>query len=113
MTNSQPPLPQPELNPAGITFDQYEEFTPAKLELVDGILGYGGQDLTGFQLSVLRNMGLLKAVERTDVTVWIDALDRHLQEKLVANSEREAAAMREQLNQAMKDLRIIAQYLSK
>ncbi len=113
MTNSQPPLPQPELNPKGITFDQYDEFTPAKLELVDGILGYGGQDPTGFKLSVLRNMGLLKAVARTDVTVWIEALDRHLQEKLALFDQPEAAAMREQLNRAMEDLRTIAQYLSK
>lgn len=110
MTNSQPPLPQPELEPAGITFDQYDEFTPAKLELVDGILGYGGQDPTGFQLSVLRNMGLFKAVARTDVTVWIDALEHYLQEKLAANSEPEAAAMRERLNRAVEDLKAVAQY---
>lgn len=109
MTNSQPPLPQPELKPKGITFDQYDEFTPAKLELVDGILGYGGQDPTGFQLSVLRNMGLLKAVAHTDATLWIDALEHYLQQKSSANSEPEAAAMREQLSRAMEDLRKIAQ----
>jgi hypothetical protein len=44
MTQSQPPLPEPQLHPAGITFDQYVEFTPEKLELSDGYLGYGGQN---------------------------------------------------------------------
>lgn len=43
MTNSQPPLPQPQLEARGITFDQYIEFTPEKLELWDGYLGYGEQ----------------------------------------------------------------------
>ena len=32
MTQSQPPLPQPKLESAGITSDQYFEFTPEKLE---------------------------------------------------------------------------------
>lgn len=112
MTNSQPPLPQPELQPAGITSDQYDEFTPGKLELVDGILGYGGQDPTGFQLSVLRNMGLLKAVAHTDTTLWIEALERYLLELLAANSEPEAVAMRERLNRAVEDLKAVAKYLS-
>ena len=59
MTQSNPPLPQPQLEPAGITFDQYAEYTPEKLELRNGYLGYGGQDPTGFHLAVLTNMGLL------------------------------------------------------
>ncbi len=58
-------------------------------------------------------MGLLKAVAHTDATLWIDALEHYLQQKSSANSKLEAAAMREQLNRAMEDLRIIARYLSK
>ena len=53
MTQSNPPLPQPQLEPAGITFDQYAEFTPEKLELRNGYLGYGGQEQTGFHLGTL------------------------------------------------------------
>lgn len=49
----------------------------------------------------------------TDVTLWIEAKNRHLQEKSSANSEPEAAAMREGLNRAVEDLKTIAQYLSK
>ena len=64
MTNPQPRLPQPELERAGITFEQYEEFTPEKLELWDGYLGYGSQNQLGFHLAILRNMGLLTAVHK-------------------------------------------------
>jgi len=45
---SPPALSQPQLRPAGITCDQYLEFTLEKLELVNGHLGYGEQDQTGF-----------------------------------------------------------------
>ncbi len=82
MTNSQPPLPQPQLKPTGITFDQYTEFTPEKLELSNGYYGYGGQDQTGFQLAVLTNMGLLKAIRNTEVSLWMEALERRLRERL-------------------------------
>ncbi|MBD2695241.1 hypothetical protein [Anabaena catenula] len=48
---TQPLLPQPQLEPNGITSDQYFEFTPEKLELWNGYLGYGGQDNLGFHLA--------------------------------------------------------------
>ena len=38
MTESKPPLSQLQLQPAGITFEQYVEFTPEKLELWEGYL---------------------------------------------------------------------------
>ena len=72
---TQPSLPQPQLEPSGITFDQYAEFTPQKLELSNGYMGYGGQDNLGFHLSVLTNMGLLTAVRNTNLSLWIEALD--------------------------------------
>ncbi|NEU84062.1 hypothetical protein [Nostoc sp. UIC 10630] len=113
MTNSQPPLPQPQLEPVGITFDQYEEFTPEKLELWDGYLGYGGQNQLGFHLAVLRNMGLLTALRHTELSLWIEALDRHLKEKLesVSAQPEVAQALLNRLNRAMSDLAAVAEYL--
>jgi hypothetical protein len=113
MTNFQPPLPQPELEKAGITFEQYEEFTPEKLELWDGYLGYGGQNQLGFHLAVLRNMGLLTAIRHTELSLWIEALNRHIREKLeIASAQPEVTeAMLNRLNRAMKDLAAVAKYL--
>jgi hypothetical protein len=58
-------------------------------------------------------MGLLKAVAHTDTTLWIEALKHYLQEQLAVNSKPEALGMKEQLNRAMEDLKVVAQYLSK
>jgi len=33
---TQPPLPQPQLAPTGLTFEQYEAYTLEKLELWNG-----------------------------------------------------------------------------
>ena len=113
MTNSQSPLPQPQLEPAGITFDQYVEFTPEKLELWDGYLGYGGQNQLGFHLAVLRNMGLFTAIHHTELSLWIEALDRHLREKLETLSAQPEVtqALLNRLNRAMEDLTAVAEYL--
>lgn len=113
MTQSNPSLPQPQLEPTGITFDQYVEFTPEKLELSNGYLGYGRQDQTGFHLAVLTNMGLLAAVRNTEVLLWVEALDRHLRERLeTVNAPTEVAeAMINRLNRAMEDLTALAEYL--
>ncbi|EDX75205.1 hypothetical protein MC7420_2209 [Coleofasciculus chthonoplastes PCC 7420] len=112
MTQSQPPLPQPQLDPQGITFDQYAEFTPEKLELSNGYLGYGGQDQTGFHLAVLTNMGLLAAIQHIGVSLWVDALNHYLRQRLEAvNAEPEVAeAMINRLNRAIEDLEAIAEY---
>jgi hypothetical protein len=53
---NQTPLPQPQLEPTGITSDQYEAYTLEKLELWNGFYEYGGQDPKGFYLAVLTNM---------------------------------------------------------
>jgi hypothetical protein len=110
---NQPPLPQPQLEPSGITFEQYEEFTPAKLELWNGYLGYGGQDNLGFHLSVLTNMGLLLAAKNTNLSLWIEALDSVIREKLSnLNAEPEVAeAMLNRFNQAMLDMEAVIDYL--
>lgn len=113
MTQSNPPLPQPQLEPTGITFEQYAEFTPEKLELIRGHFGYGGQDPTGFHLAVLTNMGLLAAIRHTGASLWLEALDHHLRSKLeTVNAQPEVAeAMINRLNRAMEDLKAIAEYL--
>lgn len=113
MTQTNPPQPQPQLEPAGITFDQYVEYTPEKLELRNGYLGYGGQDQTGFHLAVLTNMGLLAAIQNTGVLLWVEALDSHLRSRLeTVNAEPEVAeAMINRLNRAMDDLTAISEYL--
>ena len=113
MTQSQPPLPQPQLQPAGITFDQYVEFTPEKLELSDGYLGYGGQNQLGFHLAVLTNMGLLSAIRHTNLSLWIETLDNYVREKLAnINAEPEVAeAMLNRFNRAMNDLAAVVEYL--
>jgi hypothetical protein len=110
---TQPSLPQPQLEPSGITFDQYAEFTPQKLELSNGYMGYGGQDNLGFHLSVLTNMGLLTAVRNTNLSLWIEALDHIVREKLQSvNSESEIAeAMLNRFNQAMAELEAVINYL--
>ena len=113
MTQSQPPLPQPQLQPTGITSDQYDEFTPEKLELWDGYLGYGGQNQLGFHLVVLINMGLLSAIRHTNLSLWVEALDNYVRQKLAnINAEPEVAeALLNRFNRAMDDLAAVIEYL--
>lgn len=58
-------------------------------------------------------MGLLAAIQNTEVSLWIEALDRHLRSRLeTVNAEPEVAeAMINRLNRAMDDLTTIAEYL--
>jgi hypothetical protein len=113
MTQSHPSLPQPQLEKAGITFEQYLEFTPEKLELSNGYLGYGGQDQLGFHLAVLTNMGLLSAIRHTGLSLWLEALDRRVQEKLATvNADPEVAqAVLNRFDRAMADLTAVVEYL--
>ncbi|RUT05632.1 hypothetical protein DSM106972_036390 [Dulcicalothrix desertica PCC 7102] len=113
MSESQPPLPKPQLEPSGITSEQYLEFTPEKLEFYDGYLGYGCQEQTAFQLAVLTNMGLIKALQHTKSSLWIEVLEYYLQEKLeTINNEPEVKeAMFNRLNRALYDLRVVAEFL--
>jgi hypothetical protein len=113
MTQSQPPLPQPQLQPTDITFDQYIEFTLEKLELREGYISDGGQNLLGFHLAILTNMGLLSAIRHTSLSLWVEALDNYVREKLEnINAESEIAeAMLNRFNRAMDDLTAVVQYL--
>ncbi|MDZ7966429.1 MAG: hypothetical protein RM368_15875 [Nostoc sp. DedSLP03] len=113
MAQSHPSLPQPQLEKAGITFEQYLEFTPEKLELSNGYLGYGGQDQLGFHLAVLTNMGLLSAIRHTGLSLWLEALDRRVREKLATvNADPEVAqALLNRFDRAMADLTAVVEYL--
>ena len=73
-TMTQPPLPQPQPDRTPITSDQYLEYTPDKLELWDGFYNYGDQDMTGFYLAVLTNMGLRAAVSHVPIAQWLAAI---------------------------------------
>ncbi|KAF3884139.1 MULTISPECIES: hypothetical protein [Nostocales] len=113
MTDSQPPLPQPQLIPGGITSEQYEHYVPEKLEFRNGYLGNTEQDQIGFQLAVLTNMGLLKAIYSVEALLWIEALELYLRKKLeIVDAEPDVyEVLLERLNRAMEDLTVVAQYL--
>jgi uncharacterized protein (DUF302 family) len=59
------------------------------------------------------NMGLLKAVQNTNLSLWVEALDYVVKEKLAnINAEPEVAeAMLNRFNQAMADLEAVIDYL--
>ena len=103
---TQPPLPQPQLDRIPITFDQYLEYTPEKLELWSGFYGYGGQDLTGFYLAVLTNMGLREAVRHVPISKWLETI----QEVALQNPKLDDA-LRDRLNRGITDLMAVADYL--
>ncbi|GAA6617732.1 hypothetical protein [Scytonema sp. NUACC26] len=113
MTDSQPPLPQPQLIPSGITSEQYEYYIPAKLEFSNGYLGNSEQDQIGFQLAVLTNMGLLKAIYTVEALLWVEALELYLRKKLeIVDADPDVyEVLLERLNRAMEDLTVVVQYL--
>ena len=107
-----PPLPQPQLNPTPITFDQYDAYTPEKLELWDGFYNYGGQNLTGFHLAVLANMGLRKAVRNVPLSLWLEAIQELALQSSKLNFDSEIEeAMLNRFNRGLEDLQSVAEYL--
>ena len=101
-----PPLPQPQLDRTPITSDQYFEYTPEKLELWSGFYGYGGQDLTGFYLGILANMGLREAVRHVPISKWLEAI-----QAVALQNPKLDEAMRDRLNRGLADLQAVAEYL--
>ena len=103
---TQPPLPQPQLDRTPITFEQYEAYTPEKLELWDGFYEYGGQDFTGFYLGILANMGLREAVRHVPMSKWLEAI-----QAVALQNPKLDEAMRDRLNRGLADLQAVAEYL--
>ena len=109
---TQPLLPQPQLDPTGITFEQYEAFTLQKLELWNGFYSYGGQDLKGFHLAVLTNMGLTEAVRNIPFSLWLEAIEAVVSQNPKLNFDTETSeAMLNRFNRALEDLKVVAEYL--
>ena len=107
-----PPLPEPKLDRKPITFDQYAAYTPEKLELWHGFYGYGGQDLTGFYLAVLANMGLREAVRHVPLSLWLEAIQELAFQNSQLNFDTETGeAMLNRLNRGLEDLQAVADYL--
>ncbi|MFZ4555896.1 MAG: hypothetical protein ACOYN8_05890 [Pseudanabaena sp.] len=101
-----PPIPEPQLDCAPITLDQYHEYTPEKLELLEGFYGYGGQDIKGFHLAMLTNMGLREAISHLPISKWLEVIqDVALQNPKLDN------AMRDRLNRGIADLMAVAEFL--
>jgi hypothetical protein len=110
---TQPSLPQPQLEPTGITSEQYMAYTPEKLELWNGFYGYGGQDLTGFHLAVLTNMGLRAAVQKVPLVLLIEAIQGFvLQNPKLDLNDEVGSAMLDRLNRGLEELNAVADYLS-
>lgn len=107
-----PPRPQPQLDRTPIAFDQYAAYTPEKLELWDGFYNYGGQDLTGFYLAVLANMGLREAVRHVPLSLWLEAIQELALQNPKLNFDTEIGeAMLNRLNRGLEDLQAVAEYL--
>ena len=109
---TQVPLPQPQLEPTGITSDQYEEFTLQKLELRNGFYEYGGQDVKGFHLAVLTNMGLRAAVREVPISRWLESIEEYLSQHPKLNFDSDLGeTMLNRFNRGMEDLKAVADYL--
>ncbi len=103
---SQPPIPQPHPDRIPITLEQYEAYTPEKLELWDGFYNYGEQDMTGFHLAVLTNMGLRAAVSNVPIAQWLAAI----QEVALQNPKLDDA-LRDRLVRGIAELNAVAECL--
>jgi len=103
---TEPPQPQPQLDRNPITLDQYHEYTPDKLEFINGYYGFAYQDMTGFHLAILTNMGLRAAVSHVPIAQWLAAI----QEVALQNPKLEDA-LRDRLVRAIAELNEIVKCL--
>ena len=103
---TQPPLPQPQPDRTPITLDQYREYTPDKLEFINGYYGFAYQDMSGFHLAILTNMGLRAAVSHVPITQWLAAF----QEVSLQNPKLDDA-LRDRLVKGVTELDAIAKCL--
>jgi hypothetical protein len=104
---TQPPLPQPQLDRTPITLEQYEAYTPDKLELIHGFYDYGyPDDFKGFYLAVLTNMGLREAVRHVPISKWLEAI-----QEVALQSPKLDDALRDRLIRGRDDLMAVAKHL--
>ena len=104
---AQPLLPQPQSDRTPITSDQYEAYTPEKLELMNGFYDYGyPDDFKGFYLAILTNMCLRAAVSHVPISQWLAAI----QEVALQNSKLDDA-LRDRLVRAIAELNEIVECL--
>jgi hypothetical protein len=103
----QPPLPQPQIDRTPITFEQYEAYTPEKLELMNGFYDYGyPEDFKGFYLAILTNMGLRAAVSHVPIAQWLAAI----QDVALQNPKLDDA-LRDRLVRGIAELNEVAECL--
>ncbi|PZO36073.1 MAG: hypothetical protein DCF19_22460 [Pseudanabaena frigida] len=103
----QPPLPQPQLDRTPITLDQYEAYTPEKLELIHGFYDYGyPDDFKGFYLAILTNMGLSAAVSHVPISKWLATI----QEVALQNPKLDDA-LRDRLVKGIAELNAVVECL--
>jgi hypothetical protein len=100
------PEPQPDRNP--ITLDQYHEYTPEKLEFINGYYGFAYQEMTGFHLAILTNMGLREAVSHVPIAKWLASF-----QEVAFQSPKLNDALRDRLDRGIAELNAIAEYLEK
>ncbi len=103
---TQPSLPQPQSDRTPITLEQYEAYSPDKLEFINGYYGFAYQDMTGFYLAVLTNMGLRAAVSHVPIAQWLAAI----QEVALQNPKLDDA-LRDRLVRAIAELNVVAECL--
>jgi hypothetical protein len=109
---TQPPLPQPQLEPTGITPEQDDAYTLQRLELCDGFYNYGGQDVKGFHLAVLTNMGLREAVQNVPLSLLLEAIEEVvLQNPKLNLYTTTGEAMPNRFNRGLEELKAVAGYL--
>ena len=102
-----PPLPQPQSGRTPITSDQYEAYTPEKLELIHGFYDYGyPDDFKGFYLAILTNMWLRAAVSHVPMSKWLAAI----QEVALQNPKLDDA-LRDRLVRGIADLQSVVECL--
>jgi hypothetical protein len=99
-------LPQPQRDRSPITIDQYHEYTPDKLEFINGYYGFAYQDVTGFHLAILTNMGLRAAVSHVPIAQWLAAI----QEVALQNPKLDDA-LRDRLLRGIDELMAVAECL--
>lgn len=77
--NGEIPLPNPALDPRPITFDEYRELTPEKLELLSGYLispPDEPEERRRLLAILLVNLGLVEVVKLAPEALWREALGR-------------------------------------